>query len=288
MKYTFSIGMLIILNLICIVPRAQVHEPLADIGAMVSKQERSTKTPVPYTHVREADIMWLQRVWRVVDMREKMNHVFYFPEKPAQGRKNLLSVLVEGIETGQITAYSPFDVDSITPNDMFTIPMTVDEALGRLRKKTYTTYYDDILEVEIDTVIYEEIPSSEVQRFVIKEEVFFDNRYSRMQTRILGIAPQRKQYINDEFVGYEELFWIYFPEVRQLFVDNVVYNPQNDVFRLTYDDIFWKRKFASRIIKVSNVYDRFLSDYNAPMDALLEAEKLKEKIRNREHDLWSY
>ena len=40
---------------------------------------------IPYSPLREADVMWLRRVWRRVDLREKINHPFYFPEKAEQG-----------------------------------------------------------------------------------------------------------------------------------------------------------------------------------------------------------
>jgi len=84
------------------------------------------------------------------------------------------------------------------------------------------------------------------------------------------------------------LFWIYYPEARFVFVKSEVYNRGNDVERRTYEDVFWKRQFGSYIIKVSNVYDRGIVEYETGLDALLEAEKIKAKIMNMEHDLWSY
>ena len=276
-------------SMLCFAPSlyAQVFDPTPSDG-LLPHSEKQFKNPVPYAYLREADIMWMMRVWRVVDMREKMNHPFFFPEKPTQGRVNMMTMILEGLEANAINAYSAYESDSITKTDMFTIPLSFEEASARLKHKTYTTYWDDIAEEEIDTVLIEDISLLEIKRFIIKEEVFFDTRYGRMETRVIGIAPQIPQYINGEFVGYEELFWIYFPEARDLFVRYLVYNRYNDTHRLTYDDVFRKRMFSSRIIKVSNVYDRYLEDYNVPMDALLEAEKLKEEIRNREHDLWSY
>ena len=290
MKYSWLL-ILGVLMMQSLGSKAQVLDPSeSPLDGVYSKSlNNPNRKPIPYVYLREADIMWLKRTWRVVDLREKLNHVFYFPEKPTQGRKNFMTIVMEAItEEGTITAYSPFEADSITPTDMFTIPLTAEEAALSLTKKSYETIYDEITEEEKDTVITEDIPLSEIKRFLIKEEVFFDKQRSVMETRILGIAPQKERLVNGEFAGYQELFWIYFPEARSVFAASEVYNRHNDVKRLTYDDVFWKRMFSSRIIKESNVYDRFIEDYNSPMDALLEAEKIKEEIRYKEHDLWSY
>ena len=94
--------------------------------------------------------------------------------------------------------------------------------------------------------------------------------------------------LTGEFRGLQPLFWIYYPEARYVFVKSEVFNRGNDVERRTYEDVFWKRMFSSRIIKTSNVYDRAIAQYENGLEALLEAEKIKTDIMNMEHDLWSY
>jgi gliding motility associated protien GldN len=84
------------------------------------------------------------------------------------------------------------------------------------------------------------------------------------------------------------MFWIYYPEARFSFVSAEVYNKGNDAERRTYEDIFWKRRFSSYIYKETNVYNRRINTYMSGLDALLEAEKIKEDIFNMEHDLWEY
>ena len=63
---------------------------------------------------------------------------------------------------------------------------------------------------------------------------------------------------------------------------------KNDAERRTYDDVFWKRMFSSTIIKEANVFDRSINQYMIGLDALLEANRIKEEIFNLEHDLWEY
>ncbi len=277
------------LGLITLSVEAQVLDPNESPldGVYTKSIDNPNRKPIPYVQLREADILWSKRIWRTVDMREKKNHVFYYPEKPTQGRKNLMTVLFEAItESGNITAYSAFI--GIDRTDMFTVPMTPEEAMSQLTREVNTTTYDPVLDQEIDTSFFDTLRVSQITKFQIKEETFFDKERSVLETRILGIAPIIPQYSGDDITGYRPAFWIYFPEARRVFAQAEVYNRQNDVHRLTYDDVFWKRMFASRIIKESNVYDRDIEQYKAPMDALLEAERIKEGIRNYEHDMWSF
>ena len=57
---------------------------------------------------------------------------------------------------------------------------------------------------------------------------------------------------------------------------------------MSFDDLFWKRMFQSYIEKESNIYDREIDTYKSGINALLESEKIKEKIFRFEHDLWSF
>jgi gliding motility associated protien GldN len=271
---------------------AQVLDPSESPldGVYTKSLDNPNRKPIPYTPLREADIMWSKRIWRDVDMREKINHAFYYPEKPDQGRKSFMFVIMEAInEKGSIQPYSAKGEDG-GPNDMFNIPITPEEAQKQFAYTTVEAIEDEITGEIIDKEVENAIPLSEVTKFRIKEEVFFDKQRSVMETRILGIAPV-VPFINGatgEVESYQEAFWIYFPEARRVFSQSEVYNRHNDVHRLTYDDLFWKRMFSSYVVKETNVYNRKVEDYKAPMDALLEAEQIEEKIFHREHDLWSY
>ena len=87
----------------------------------------------------------------------------------------------------------------------------------------------------------------------------------------------------------KKLFWVYYPEARTWLSRYEVFNPNNDAERRSFDDMFFKRRFASYIEKESNVYnDRRIPQYKKGLDALLEAEKIKMAIFRMEHDLWEY
>ena len=253
------------------------------------KENFTSRRVIPYTSLREADVMWNKRVWRRIDIREKQNQVLYFPVKElSQGRKNFFEVVYDAVMTeGTITAYSPGSV--VEKDDMFTTPLTPEEVLDALSEEVVNEQYDDFGSVVGYDTLKNTIESSKIRYYDIKEEWFFDKQRSVMDVRIIGIHPiVEKQNAETGDMELLQTFWVYYPEARFVFANNEVFNRTNDSERRTFEDIFWKRQFASRIVKVSNVYDRDIANYRSGIDALLESEKLKEEIFNVEHDLWSY
>ena len=247
------------------------------------KEHNPARKPITYVHLREADMNWSKRIWRIVDLREKMNHPLYFPTTPINERKSFIDVLQESIK-GDLTAYSDQD-------DRFTLPLTQTEKekLGGAGNDTIVVVNPDTGEEE-KKVTKKEFFTPEVKQYMIKEDWFFDRQRSVMEVRIIGIAPIRfyTKEGSDE-IFQSRLYWIYYPELRPIIAAREVYNPVNDAERKTYDDIFWKRKFSSYIIKESNVYDdRRIASYRQGMFALLEAEKVKDDIFKWEHDLWEF
>ena len=252
------------------------------------KEHYPSRRVIPYTSLREADVMWNKRVWRRIDLWEKQNHVLYFPIKDfAQGRKNLFEIIQDAVlNEGTITAYSPGSV--VAPDDMFTTPLTTEEVKKILTPTTSEDVYDEFGEITGTQEVENPIAASQVKFYDIKEEWFFDKQRSVMDVRIIGILPMIEVETETGEKALKDLFWIYYPEARYVFANNEVFNRGNDAERRTYEDIFWKRQFASRITKVSNVYERRIADYKSGIDALLESEKLKEEIFNIEHDLWHF
>lgn len=245
------------------------------------------RKPIPYAYLREADAMYKKRVWRVIDLREKINLNLYYPTSPIKDRMSLIDLLLNGIANEGITAYN-------TDDDRFTQPMSrtqIDNVFDAVEKsQNYTDENGD----EQTVMIKGEITSSEVKQYWLKEDWFFDRKHSTMNVRILGICPIRF-YVKDGDEGEDAemrktmAFWIYFPEVRRILADHEVFNNNNDAERRTFDDIFFKRYFNSFIVKVSNVYDdRSIQEYSLGIQSLLEAEALKKQITDYEQDLWEY
>ncbi len=253
------------------------------LDGIYNKYNTPDREPIPYTSIREADVMWSKRIWRVIDMRQKINLPFYYPTDEQKGRKSLMQILFSGIKENTITAYSTSDeefLSRLTPAEFSNSLVKMDTLRLQRNYEPYEEY---------DTIIPKIFNPADVYLIRVKEDWFFDKQRSVMDVRIIGLCPIKEEMDdNGEFKGYKPLFWVYFPECRKLFANNEVYNKWNDAERRTYEDVFFKRLFGSYIYKESNVYDRKISQYAKGMDGLLEAERIKQELFQNEHDLWEY
>jgi len=258
-------------------------------GAYV-KETNITKRVVPYPPLREADVMYTKRVWRQMDLREKVNHQFYYPINPIQDRASLFDVVRKALlEEGTLTAYGTGPVGT---DDEFKYPLSAAQ-VDSLLNPTTTTMVDTDLDGEPDTPTEtnNSITSQEILYFQVKEDWIWDRHRSERYVRIIGIAPMYEKSIGDGEDGQKSvqpLFWLYYPECRYVFANSEAFNPFNDAQRRTFEDIFQKRYFASYIVKESNVYDPKIADYARGVDGLLEAERIKDDLFTLEHDLWHY
>ncbi len=141
-----------------------------------------------------------------------------------------------------------------------------------------------------DTIWY---TSKDIIQYRVKEDWFMDKERSVLDVRIIALAPvvydiQEDSQGNKSIGGMKELFWLYFPHCRFVFNNYFVYNTKNDAQWMSFDDLFWKRRFNSVIYKTSNVYDRMIESYQVGSDALFESQAIRNEIRNIEHDVWSF
>jgi gliding motility associated protien GldN len=258
------------------------------VDGAYKKAITNDRKPAPLTSVREADVLWSRTIWRMIDLREKMNQPLYYPTTEMQGRMSLTLVMLKGIKDGQITAY-----DAGGDNE-FKLPMTFDEvkeAFGATTKVVKRRNFDTG-EME-DQVIEQDIISKEVKNIMVKEVWYFDKQTSTMEVRILGLCPIREYYgdedVNQEDIRKAKVFWVYYPEVRNLLAKYEVLNPFNDARSISFDDFFVTRRFDSYIVRESNIYNNRLIKQYATGDYLKsEAERIKRMMFDFEQNLWEY
>ncbi len=272
-----------------------------EIGKKTAAQmESDNDKPLPYGYVHDRDVLMGKTIWEIIDLDERVNFPLYYPVDTAfvgKERRSLFQVLLNGIKDGKIT--------EVYGDDYFNSRRTLKD-IESVFKFTDTTdagkdeinnYYDDymsgrkVLSAEfINTV---ELSARDVNGFKIKGYWYFDKRQSELKYRLLAICPvaieaRDKAKGNNDVI---ELFWVYFPAIRDVLHDAKAFNDKNSAMPISFDHLLNSRRFNGVIYKEENVYgDRLIQDYmkeNALMQ-LLESERVKEKIRNFEQDMWNY
>jgi gliding motility associated protien GldN len=258
--------------------------------AIVERNLVKDRMPLAYEHIREDDAVYRQRVWRELDVQEKMNLPFVYKATEDNGNQRFINILLQGIKSGQITAFE---------DDRFTTPLTFKQISAGLVGTPQVIQVPDLVKdpdqtkgLMRDTTIVAEFNPEAIQRYEMKEEWVFDKESSRMHVRILGISPE-KTILNADgsFRAVVPIFWVYYPDLRPMLSKFEAYNGKNYGARMSWEELFESRMFASRIIKstIDNPGDQFIEGYiKDPILRLLEGENIKEKIFNYEQDLWSY
>ncbi len=261
-----------------------VFQPGDYKDGVYEKENSTSRRYIPYTHLREADVNWEKRVWRVVDMREKVNQVLYYPTTQVVSRISLMQLVTKYILSGQIIAFK--DEEFLIPVEKAEIREKMVEVSDSVDQELFqddgTSYITRVAGAVDSTWMFQNFSD-----LLIKEDWFFDKQKSVLEVRILslgfGVLLKGK-----EDIGAVVQFYVYFPACRPYFAKHEVFNPKNDSERRTFEDVFWKRQFASKIEKESNVYDRDVNMYSKGIDALLESDRIKGDIFRYEHDLWQF
>lgn len=271
---------------------AQDRKESLERDGIYTRETTPARVPIPYQFVRESDVLWSKRIWRIIDLRQKMNYPLYYPTDLMQDRESLVQRLVRAIKYNEINAYDPID-------DEFTTRLSYEQVVKNLGAEDKEQTQLDENGQEVKVTVKGQIRWGDVKELMVKEDWFFDKQRSVMEVRIIGICPILHRMDFRKTGGDEEqegtlsriqTFWVYFPEARKVLANTDAYNNFNDAQRITYDDLFWKRNFDSYIIRESNVWDnRAIYEYTfTGLGTLLESERIKTELFNFEHDLWEY
>ncbi|TVZ56769.1 protein involved in gliding motility GldN [Lutibacter sp. Hel_I_33_5] len=251
------------------------------IGKKTQEQEAADNDgPLAYGYVDDRDILWSKVVWEFIDLNQKINLPYYFPIDTANisnNRRSLFDTLLKGVKTGKIK--------DVYGDSFFSTKVTqaeLDEKLLDIRGEYKDTF---------------QIQTKDIEGYMIKGMWYFDKRQGELKYRLIALAPMGKDVLTigrDEIEEKDELydlFWIFYPSARQILHEARVFNPKNSSHPISFDHLLNARRFSSVIIQEENIFgNRKISDYvrGNSLFQLLEADKIKEGIRNREMDMWNY
>ncbi|WP_396192349.1 gliding motility protein GldN [Flavobacterium sp.] len=272
-----------------------------EIGKKTAAQlESDNDKPLPYGYVHDRDVLMGKTTWEIIDLDERVNFPLYFPVDTAfvgKERRSLFQVLLNGIKDGKITEVYGDDYfnSKKTLKDMESIFKYVDTTDAGIDEfNTDIEGYKSGAKV-LDKQYIEEtvLTAADVSGYKIKGFWYFDKRQSELKYRLLAICPIATE-ARDKSKGNTDtidLFWVYFPAIRDVLHEAKAFNDKNSAMPITFDHLLNSRRFSGVIYKEENVYgDRTIQDYmkdNSQLQ-LLESERVKEKIRNFEQDMWNY
>jgi len=272
-----------------------------EIGKKTAAQmEADNDKPLQYGYVHDRDVLMGKMVWEIIDLDERINFPLYFPVDTAnigRDRRSLFDVLLKEIKSGRITEvyYDDYFNSKKTLSDMSSSFTYIDTT--NAGREEINTYYDDYKSgakvLDPQYIDKRELGSIDVSGYKIKGYWYFDKRQGEMKYRLLGICPvsPEAREVGTENPDVIELFWVYFPSTRDVLHEWKAFNDKNSAMPITFDHLLNSRRFSGVIYKEENVYgDRQIQEYmkDNALNQLLESERVKEKIRNFEQDMWNY
>jgi len=238
-------------------------------------------SPLSYWYIDDRDILWSKVVWEFVDLNQKINLPYYYPIDTANisnDRRSLFDTLLKGIRKG--------DIKNVYSDSFFTSKITGSEINEKLVNIRLNGDYPDTFRIQ----------TQDIEGYMMKGMWYFDKRLGELKYRLLALAPMGKDVLTLGLPDIEddelyELFWVFYPSARNILHKAKVFNPKNVSQPISYDHLLNARRFNSVIVREENIYgNRKIADYirgNA-LFQLLEADRIKESIRDKEIDMWNY
>jgi len=266
----------------------------SEIGKKTQAQKDADNDgPLPYGYVDDRDILWSATTWEIIDLDERVNFPLYYPIDSIgirPDRRSLYDVLMANIKSNKI--------EKIYADGNFTATRTLKDIQSSLKKiDTLDEGFNQLNRGEKlsdEYIEVRELTAADIQEYHVKGVWYFDKRQGELKYRLLGIAPVavEAQYVDlDGEQDLIELFWVFYPDAREILHEAKAFNDRNAAVPLSFDHVLNSRRFNGLIYKEENVQgDRQVKEYvkeNSLMQ-LLESERIKEKIRGREQDMWNY
>jgi len=258
----------------------------------VAQLDADNDKPLSYGYVHDRDVLMGKTTWEIIDLSERINFALYFPIDTANigsDRRSLYDVLTRAMKSGEIT--------EVYTDGYFNTKKSLQDIQGSLTRIDTTDAGREQINaggaISEEYILRQDLSAADVTEYKIKGYWYFDKRQSELKYRLLGICPITPDVysMNSEEKDYIELFWVFFPAARDVLHDAKAFNEKNSAMPISFDQILNSRRFNSVIYKEENVYgDRGIDEYmkDNAQNQLLESERVKDKIRNFESDMWNY
>ncbi len=285
-----------------------------EVGKKTEKQqELDYNEPLVYPYVDDKDMLWSKVVYEYIDGYEQFNYPLFFPTKDSEfsaDRKSLWRVLREYLYESEdsITIYHPDYRNFNLKLDYNIREPKPAEIVGDVPYLVNTPNPDQPTDWNFDGIKggeddFEYLSSENIVGYNLKGVWYFDKKYGELRYRLIGIQPVGYPAfdLGDAQIRAEQensplkpapFFWIWYKDIREVLHKHYVFSDRNNAKRITFDQLLLSRKFHTYLYRIDNVMnDRDLLNTpyinDDPYLRITESQRLKEIIRNFEHDMWS-
>lgn len=222
-----------------------------------------------------------QQIWRTVSLNDPQNAVL-FNSGNACVEVGLFEVIKFGLFEKHLRAFSGEEFSNAGVTLMK--PESVVKAITLKDSVIIKSFDAEGNEIEQFRSARKYLQGSDIKSYLIKEDWILNSYTGKTEKYTIAIAP----IVFDEKSGKNiPLFWLYYPEWKCLFASFEAKNFYSHE-SVSFDDVFTRKYFISRISRETNVFDRGLKATYHGEDVNLESERIKEKLRNAESDLFEH
>ncbi len=294
-------------------------------SSLVAFSQEKVTNPNPHSAypIDEADIQYKTKIWRKMDLKEKINQPFF------SNNNEISKFLIEGVKQGLLKPYKNDSLKVVLTSEEFTERMKnkgivieaefsdAEKAAGLGGKSSSTKSssssegVDDgwgggtpskenanSEEVKSGDKSLEVAPSEDFNYLPkdltileIREDAIIDKKRSRLYFDIQSLTLKAPASQSSGTGIEEEVASFSFKEVHEYFKnrkDCVWFNPNNEMQHRNMADAFDLRFFTAPIIKKGNGADQFISDERGmtAQKALLKSQKLEQQLQDKEAEMW--
>lgn len=245
---------------------------------MIDRVENRVNRTMEWHTIREIDIAYKRRLWRRIDIKEKQNMPFIYEGDEYSGGGAFVEILLDAVKRGKIRAFQ---------DDRFTSVLSYEDVQSKLMTSEDVEITDPITgETRIERVQNTFDPNN-VAMYEVQEDYIFDRNVGRPIPRLRSITANFA--VSDpntgEFRNWSPLFTIYYPEARSVLSQFEVYNPTNDLHRMSWSDYLDRMMYNAYVVKTS--YNNPTGErFQGGLDGLMKGQKEVESMIQRDMDMW--
>lgn len=292
--------------------------------SFVSFSQEKVANPNPHSAfpIDEADIQYKTKIWRKMDLREKINQPFF------SNNNEISKFLIDGVKLGLLKPYANDSLNTVLTKEQFAERMKnkgiviegdvsdAEKAAGLGDKTSTSTKPSGSSEgtddgwggspvkesgkstgdkladnnQNSDTEDYNYLPK-DLTLIEIREDAIIDRKRSRLYFDIQSLTLKAPASQSAGTGIEEEVASFSFKEVHEYFKnrkDCIWFNPNNEMQHRNMADAFDLRFFTAPIIKKGNGADQFIVDEKGmtAQKALAKSLKLEQQLQDKEAEMW--